>query len=114
MRNIKPGNNLTVKWTLLHHDGTPFHLVDYEYRLFYSTGRGKREETRSGTIGVDGNVLTWVFAGERQTSEGEYDLQLKILSEGELIATLYKSEVFCLSENGVENTSPEIFITSYV
>lgn len=103
MYNIKPGNDLTVRWALFHTDGTPFPLVNYEYRLFYSTARGKSEETESGTLSVDGNILTWIFRGEKQTAMGEYDLQLKVMFNGRMIATLNKSNAFTLSSTGVEN-----------
>lgn len=114
MYNIKPGNDLTIKWTLLHTDGSVFPLVNYEYRLFYGTGRGVTEESETGTIEVDGNVLTWVFAGDRQCVEGKYDLQLRISFDGQTIATMNKNSAFCLSENGKENTSGLVLnVTSY-
>lgn len=114
MYNIKPGNDLTIRWTLLHTDGTPFPLVNYVYRLFYGTGRGKFEETMTGTVEVDGNVLTWTFTADRQTVRGEYDLQLKIMFDGHLIATMNKDNAFCLSDNGKENISGQVLnITSY-
>lgn len=114
MYNIKPGNDLTIRWTLLHTDGTPFPLVNYVYRLFYGTGRGKFEETMTGTVEVDGNVLIWTFTADRQTVRGEYDLQLKIMFDGHLIATMNKDNAFCLSDNGRENISGQVLnITSY-
>lgn len=103
MYNIKPGNDLTIRWALFHTDGTPFPLVNYEYRLFYSTIRGKSEETESGTLSVDGNILTWVFSGSKQTTQGEYELQLKVMFNGRTIATLRRSSAFMLSSNGIDN-----------
>lgn len=72
MREIRIGNDLSVKWEILT-NGEPKPLEGRDLRLFLWHSTGSRELT---DFSVGENVITWAFPGREQRFTGDYILTL--------------------------------------
>lgn len=73
MENIRIGNDITVKWSIMNADGKPYCLKGKNLKLFLITPVSN-EEIKDYTISV--NTITWTFYGKDQKHFGVYALTL--------------------------------------